>query len=106
MPASPEIILQVTDLRAATSFYQRHLGLKIFLRRPNLIGLDATAFRLYLEEAPPLGPVLEFFTEDLAQSKRDLVAAGCEIIDDNPTLPRCYIRDPNNLVFNLAERKP
>jgi predicted enzyme related to lactoylglutathione lyase len=106
MPASPEIILQVTDLRAATSFYQHHLGLTIFLRRPNLIGLDATAFRLYLEEAPPLGPVLEFFTEDLAQSKRDLVAAGCEIIDDNPTLPRCYIRDPQNLVFNLAERKP
>jgi hypothetical protein len=89
MPASPEIILQVTNLRAATSFYQRHLGLTIFLRRPNLIGLDATAFRLYLE-----------------QSKLDLLAAGCQIIDDNPTVPRCYIRDPYNLVFNLAERKP
>ena len=106
MPASPEIILQVPNLRAATSFYQRHLGLTIFLRRANLIGLDATAFRLYLEEAPPLGPVLEFFVEDLEQSKRDFLAAGCEIIDDNPTLPRCYIRDPQNLVFNLAERKP
>ena len=106
MSASPEIILQVADLRAATSFYQQHLGLKIFLRRPNLIGLDATAFRLYLEEAPPLGPILEFFTDNLAQSKRDLLAAGCEIIDDNPAIPRCYLRDPNNLVFNLAERKP
>ena len=106
MPASPEIILQVPNLRAATSFYQRHLGLTIFLRRANLIGLDATAFRLYLEEAPPLGPVLEFFVEDLEQSKRDFLAAGCEIIDDDPTLPRCYVRDPYNLVFNLAERKP
>jgi hypothetical protein len=106
MPASPEIILQVTNLRAATSFYQRHFGLTIFLRRPNLIGLDATAFRLYLEEASPLGPVLEFFVEDLEQSKLDLLAAGCQVIDDNPALPRCYIRDPFNLVFNLAERKP
>jgi hypothetical protein len=106
MPASPEIILQVPNLRAATSFYQRHLGLTIFLRRANLIGLDATAFRLYLEEAPPLGPVLEFFVEDLEQSKRDFLAAGCEIIDDNPAIPRCYVRDPYNLVFNLAERKP
>jgi len=106
MPASPEIILQVPNLRAATSFYQRHLGLTIFLRRANLIRLDATAFRLYLEEAPPLGPVLEFFVEDLEQSKRDFLAAGCEIIDDNPAIPRCYVRDPYNLVFNLAERKP
>ena len=106
MPASPEILLQVTDLRSATSFYQRHLGLNIFLRRSNLIGLNAAAFRLYLEEAPPLGPVLEFYVPDLAQSKRDLVAAGCKIIDDDPSIPRCYIRDPYNLVFNLAERKP
>jgi catechol 2,3-dioxygenase-like lactoylglutathione lyase family enzyme len=106
MPGSPEIILQVPNLRAATSFYQNHLGLKIFLRQPNLIGLDATAFRLYLEEAPPLGPILEFLTDNLDQSKRELVSAGCKIIDDNPAIPRCYLRDPNGLVFNLAQRHP
>jgi hypothetical protein len=106
MPGSNEMILQVADLPAAADFYQRHLGLTVFLRQPNLIGLDAGAFNLYLEQAPPLGPVFEFFTDNLAHSKRDLLAAGCQIIDDNPTLPRCYVRDPFNLVFNLAERKP
>jgi predicted enzyme related to lactoylglutathione lyase len=106
MPGSSEMILQVADLPAATDFYQRHLGLTVFLRQPNLIGLDATAFRLYLEQGPPLGPIFEFFVDNLEQSKHDLVAAGCQVIDDNPALPRCYVRDPFNFIFNLAERKP
>jgi catechol 2,3-dioxygenase-like lactoylglutathione lyase family enzyme len=106
MTGSPEMILQVADLEAASEFYQHHLGLSVFLRQPNLIGLDAGAFRLYLEQGPPLGPVFEFFVPDLQQAKAGLSAAGCEIIDDNPTIPRCYVRDPFGVVFNLAEKKP
>jgi len=106
MTGSSEMILQVADLEAAADFYQRHLGLREFLRHPNLIGLDAGPFRLYLEPGPPLGPVFEFFVPDLQQVKAEFLAAGCEIIDDNPAMPRCYVRDPFGVVFNLAEKKP
>jgi len=106
MAGSSEMILQVADLAAASEFYQRHLGLQVFLQQPNLIGLDAGAFQLYLEPGPPLGPVFEFFVPDLPQAKAEFLAAGCEIIDDNPAMPRCYVRDPFGVVFNLAEKKP
>ncbi|MFT4114225.1 VOC family protein [Silvibacterium sp.] len=105
MPASRDILIQVEDVSAAASFYVRTLGLTEFLRTPLLIGLEAGALRLYLEQGPPLGPVLEFFVPDLEAAKADVRAAGGDILDENPAIPRCYVRDAFGLVYNLAERK-
>jgi hypothetical protein len=31
-----------------------------------------------------------------------LVKSGCEVIKDEPDFPRCYIRDPYGLIYNLT----
>jgi hypothetical protein len=34
-----------------------------------------------------------------------MLAAGCALQEENPALPRCYIRDPFGLVFNIAQTR-
>ncbi len=102
--ASRDILIQTPAIEEAAAFYQTALGLDIFHRDQNLIGLEAGPFRLYLDRGAAYGPVLEFFVADLADAKRRLTATGCVIENDDPSIPRCYIRDPYGLVFNIAER--
>ena len=105
-PASRDVLLQTQDLDQAAAFYEQHLGLQRVLDEPNLIGLEAGAFRLYLDRGPAYGPVFEFFVPDLEAAKTSLVAAGCRIEQDDPSVPRCYVRDPYGLIFNVAEKRP
>ncbi len=74
-----DILIQTEDMEAAASFYQDVLGLGVFMREPAMIGLEAGAFRLFLEKAEPYGPVLEFKIDDFEAAKVKLVAAGCRI---------------------------
>ena len=55
-----------------------------------------------LEPGPPLGPVLEVTVENVADAKLRLVKNGCEIVKDEPDFPRCYVRDPFGLIYNLT----
>ena len=48
--------------------------------------------------------VLDFLVEDVQATKAVLVASGCVIVEENPSIPRCYMRDPFGLLFNLGER--
>jgi hypothetical protein len=36
-------------------------------------------------------------------AKSRLLAAGCTVVEEAPAVPRCYIRDPFGLVFNIEE---
>jgi catechol 2,3-dioxygenase-like lactoylglutathione lyase family enzyme len=103
--ASRDVLLQSRSIEQAASFYETALGLTVFHRDANLIGLESGAFRLFLDRGEPYGPVFEFFVPDLAAAKARLVAAGCRIENDDPSVPRCYMRDPYGLVFNIAERR-
>jgi hypothetical protein len=33
-----------------------------------------------------------------------LVENGCRIEIEDPRVPRCYVRDPFGLIFNIAEK--
>jgi hypothetical protein len=66
-----------------------------------MLGLETGAFRLFLDPAPALGPVLEIATDDFAGLRQRLLAAGCTIEVEDPSVPRCYLRDPFGLIFNL-----
>ena len=103
-PATRDVLLQAEDIDQAARFYETELGLTVFLREDRLIGLDAGAFRLFLDKGPSYGPVFEFFVDDLAAAKARLTAAGCRIEQEDPSVPRCYVRDPYGLVFNIAQR--
>jgi catechol 2,3-dioxygenase-like lactoylglutathione lyase family enzyme len=59
----------------------------------------------YVEKGPAFGPVFEFYVADLEAAKTKLLAAGCRIEQEDPSVPRCYVRDPYGLIFNLAEKK-
>jgi len=99
-----DILIQTQDLDGATAFYENVLGLKVFMREPAMIGLESGAFRLFLDKAEPYGPVLEFKVDDFEAAKQQLVAAGCRIENEDASVPRCYIRDPYGLIFNIAQK--
>ena len=88
----------------ATRFYEHVLGLPVFTRDETLIGLDAGGIRLFLDRGPSYGPVFEFLVDNLPAAKAQLKAAGCAIEQEDPSIPRCYLRDPFGLVFNLSQR--
>ena len=69
-----------------------------------MIGLEAGGLRLFVEKAEPFGPVLEFFVDDFEEAKANLVEAGCAVEIEDPSVPKCYMRDPFGLIFNLARR--
>jgi hypothetical protein len=48
-----------------------------------MIGLHGNHINLFIEQGPPLGPVLE-------------------VTVDEPHVPRVYIKDPFGLIYNLT----
>ena len=36
-------------------------------------------------------------------AKADLVKRGAKVLREEPEVPRCYVRDPFGLTYNLAE---
>jgi len=67
------------------------------------MGFETGAFCLYVEKGREHAPVFEFLVADFGAAKRSLIDAGCVIQEENPDVPRCYIRDPYGLVFNLVQ---
>jgi catechol 2,3-dioxygenase-like lactoylglutathione lyase family enzyme len=104
--ASRDVIIRTEDFAGATRFYTEVLGLPVAYRGENLIGFDAGSFRLYVEPGPAHGPVFDFRVPDFAAAKGALLAGGCAVIEENPAVPRCYIRDPHGLVFNIEQQSP
>jgi catechol 2,3-dioxygenase-like lactoylglutathione lyase family enzyme len=99
-----DILIQTEDPETAAAFYERLLGLTVFMREPTMIGLESGAFRLFLDKAEPYGPVLEFKVVDFEAAKQGLVSAGCLIENEDASVPRCYVRDPYGLIFNIAQK--
>ena len=78
------------------------MGFHLIMDEPGMLGLETGALRLYVEKAPASGPVLDFLVGDIEAAKARLLAAGCRIVEENPSVPRCYVRDPFGLTFNLG----
>jgi hypothetical protein len=49
-----------------------------------------------------LGGVLEVTVDNVEEAKARLVKNGCEIVKDEPDFPRCYVKDPFGLIYNLT----
>src|SRR5262249_48950689 len=96
-----DALIQSPDPEAAASFYVKNLGFEISDETLDLISLHGTNINLFIERGPDLGPVLEVTVANVDEAKRRLVQAGCTIVKDEPAFPRCYVRDPFGLVYNL-----
>lgn len=103
--SSRDVLLQADSLSEAVRFYETVLGFGVNHRSETLVGFETGSFCLYVEKGPSYGPVFEFYVADLEATKKTLIAAGCKIENEDPSIPRCYVRDPFGLTFNVAERK-
>jgi predicted enzyme related to lactoylglutathione lyase len=97
-----DILIQAPDAEKAALFYVNHLGFEITDNNPKMIGLHGKHINLFIEPGPFLGPVLEVTVDNVVDAKQRLVEEGCEVVKDEPDFPRCYVKDPFGLIFNLT----
>jgi predicted enzyme related to lactoylglutathione lyase len=97
-----DILIQAPDLAAAAAFYVEQLGFEITGEDPQMISLHGRRINLFIEKGPSLGPVLEVTVDSVEAAKQRLVAKGCQVVKDEPDFPRCYVKDPFGLTYNLT----
>jgi catechol 2,3-dioxygenase-like lactoylglutathione lyase family enzyme len=101
--SSRDVIIQTDNWTKAIEFYETTLGFSLTHRSAELVEFETGAFRLYVEKGNRPGPVFDFLVPDMQAAKTRLLAAGCTIVEENPSIPRCYIRDRFGLVFNIEQ---
>jgi hypothetical protein len=97
-----DILIQAPDPKLAASFYVQQLGFEITDEQPDMISLHGKHINLFTERGPALGPVLEVTVGSVEEAKLRLTKNGCEIVKDEPDFPRCYVKDPYGLIYNLT----
>jgi catechol 2,3-dioxygenase-like lactoylglutathione lyase family enzyme len=97
-----EILIQAPDPKKAASFYVEQLGFEITGETPNMVNLHGEHINLFIERGQVLGGVLEVTVDNVEEAKARLVKNGCEIVKDEPDFPRCYVKDPFGLIYNLT----
>jgi predicted enzyme related to lactoylglutathione lyase len=97
-----DILIQAQDPKSAASFYVQELGFEITGKEPNMISLHGEHINLFIERGPAIGAVLEVTVANVEEAKLRLVKNGCAIVKDEPDFPRCYIKDPFGLIYNLT----
>jgi len=100
--SSRDVIIRTEALAEAASFYGSVLGLPVSSESETLMRFETGAFCLYVEKGKEHGPVFEFLVPDVQAAKSRLVGAGCTVLEENASIPRCYIRDPYGIVFNIG----
>ena len=99
-----DILIQSPDPRQAAAFYVDQLKFAITGETAEMISLHGNHINLFIERGPALGPVLEVTVADVEEAKSRLVEHGCEIVKDEPDFPRCYVKDPFGLIYNLLRK--
>jgi predicted enzyme related to lactoylglutathione lyase len=100
---SRDIIIRTNDWAQAMTFYGSVLGLPVTYESPTLVGFETGSFCLYVEKGKVHGPVFEFLVPDVQAAKERLIASGCTVQEEDASVPRCYIRDPFGVMFNLGQ---
>ena len=97
-----DILIQANDPKKAAVFYVQQLGFEISDEKTNMVSLHGRHINLFIERGPALGPVFEVTVDNVEHAKLRLVKNGCEIVKDEPDFPRCYVKDPFGLIYNLT----
>jgi catechol 2,3-dioxygenase-like lactoylglutathione lyase family enzyme len=97
-----DILIQAPDPKKAAAFYVEQLGFEVTGETP-MLSLHGDNINLFIERGPTLGPVLEVTVASVEEAKVRLVKNGCEIIKDEPHVPRCNVKDPFGLIYNLTK---
>ena len=97
-----DILIQAPNPKQAALFYVQQLGFTITDETANMISLRGEHINFFIERGPALGPVFEVTVDSVDEAKLRLVKNGCEIVKDEPDFPRCYVRDPFGVIYNLT----
>jgi catechol 2,3-dioxygenase-like lactoylglutathione lyase family enzyme len=100
--SSRDVILRTQQWSQARTFYSSVLGLEVIEESQSMLRVETGAIRLFVERGAPHGPVFDFIVPDVESAKERLMAAGCVLVEEDSSVPRCYLRDPFGLVFNLG----
>ncbi len=124
--AIEHVTIRVRDLEASVDYYHRMFGAQVILRR-NLAGEKKIAFLRIgdsMLELMGFGPANEpvdarehygvhhigIKTDNFDATYKDLKAKGAEFLGEplEPTagIRLCFMRDPNGVVIELAQRDP
>ena len=98
-----DTLIQAKDPMKAANFYVKQLGFEITDKKPNMISLHGEHINLFIERGPALGPILEVTVKSVQEARASLKKNGCRIVKDEPEFPRCYVKDPYGLIYNLTE---
>jgi 2-hydroxychromene-2-carboxylate isomerase/predicted enzyme related to lactoylglutathione lyase len=96
-----DVIVRTEAMEAAVAFYEKTLGFRPTSKKPHLVGFETGALQLFVEKGASHGPVFEVRTKDARGAKERLLAAGCKVVEEDASVPRCYLVDPYGVVFNL-----
>jgi catechol 2,3-dioxygenase-like lactoylglutathione lyase family enzyme len=100
--SSRDVIIRTEAIAEAERFYGIVLGFPVTTRGARIVGFETGSFCLYVEQGPEHGPVFELLVADVAATKARLIAAGCSLVEEDPAVPRCYVRDPYGATFNIG----
>jgi catechol 2,3-dioxygenase-like lactoylglutathione lyase family enzyme len=102
---SPHVAMQVTDLDEAVEFYTETLGMELVERKDSEVVLRCGPMTFYIEESPQGATFFEFETDDLEQTRRELVDGGCRLTP--VTTPEgddsFLVSDPYGFRFHVFE---
>ena len=101
--SSRDVIIRTESLAEAERFYSAVLGFAVSSRGVGIVGFETGSFCLYVEKGSEHGPVFEVLVADVQTTKARLIAAGCTLIDEDSSVPRCYVRDPYGVTFNIGK---
>ena len=98
-----DVLIQSEDPMKAADFYVKELGFEITDKKSNMVSLHGKNINFFIEQGPALGPVLEVTVKSVNEAKARLTKKGCQVVKDEADFPRCYVKDPNGLIYNLTE---
>ena len=106
--ASRDVIIRTENWSQAVRFYETALGFAVSSRADAMVGFETGAFQLYVEAGQPHGPVFDFLVANVPATNAQLISAGRVLLEEDANVPRCHLRDPFGVVFNLghAPAKP
>jgi hypothetical protein len=94
-----DILIQAKDPMKAANFYVKELGFEITDAKPDMISLHGKNINFFIER----GPVFEVTVKSVKEAGARLKKKGCRVVKDEPDFPRCYVKDPYGLIYNLTE---
>lgn len=101
-PSSRDVIARSEAFARAERFGATVRGFPVSYRGDGIVGFKAGAFCRYVEQGPAHAPEFEFLVADVAATRARSRAAGCALVEEDPAVPRCWVRDPSGVTFDIG----